>query len=53
MSNSYDKPIFMDSASNVTDGGQSYPSYLNDDDRLSGGVLSKILIVILALVAGG
>ena len=53
MSNNYDKPIFMDSASNGTDGGQSYPSYPNDDDRPRGGVLSKILIAILALVAGG
>lgn len=58
MSNNYDKPLFLEQANNgLAERGsdQSFPAYgLPDDDKpKGGGILSKILIAILAIATGG
>ena len=58
MSNNYDKPLFLEQANNgLAERGsdQSLPAYgLPDDDKpKGGGILSKILIAILAIATGG
>ena len=58
MSNSYDKPLFLEQANNsLTERGSdhSLPAYgiPEDDKPRGGGVLSKILIAILAIATGG
>ena len=58
MSNNYDKPLFLEQANNgLAERGsdQSLPAYgLPDDDKpKGGGILSKILIAILAIATSG
>ena len=58
MSNNYDKPLFLEQANNglaERESDQSLPAYgLPDDDKpKGGGILSKILIAILAIATGG
>jgi len=58
MSNNYDKPLFLEQANNsLTERGSdhSLPAYgiPEDDKPRGGGVLSKILITILAIAIGG
>lgn len=58
MSNNYDKPLFLEQANNglaEIGSDQSLPAYgLPDDDKpKGGGILSKILIAILAIATGG
>jgi|GEM_PF-7038215 len=58
MSNNYDKPLFLEQANNsLTERGSdhSLPAYgiPEDDKPRGGGVLSKILIAILAIATGG
>lgn len=58
MSNNYDKPLFLEQANNsLAEIGseQSLPAYgLPEEDKpRGGGILSKILIAILAIATGG
>ncbi|WP_315043527.1 hypothetical protein [Capnocytophaga sputigena] len=58
MSNNYDKPLFLEQANNsLAERGSdhSLPAYgiPEDDKPRGGGILSKILIAILAIATGG
>nr|WP_314560439.1 hypothetical protein [uncultured Capnocytophaga sp.] len=58
MSNNYDKPIFTDATPHTenNESAQSLPSYQhfdNNEPPKGGGILSKIIIALLALATGG